>query len=261
MVAHRHSPPLGSLPTSLPSVVLATLSMLGMGAPLEARADPVRLLTFIEVRSDAATSAHALLRQYAQMLRGGVGAEPIEVQVLQQIDRPEHFVLLESSDRPELLLERERLAQPTLQSITMMLTAPLDRRLHRSFGPACASGTTETVSSADSAQSAQLSAGHEAIYVIAHLDIAGPVGDAPRAALERLSTAACHAAGNELFAVWQQSDRGNHFNLVARWSSRGAHSAFSASTAAREFREIVGPRLGSPYDERIYQPATPVSAP
>jgi quinol monooxygenase YgiN len=248
MVARRYSTSVLH-PTSLPSVLLATLWTLGAGAPLEARADAVRLLTFVEARSDAASNAQALLRQYAQAMRGD--AAPIDVQVLQQVGRPEHFVLLESSDRPDLLVERERQAQPVLESLEMLLAAPLDRRMHRSFVPPCGSGAG---GAAPLSTSARARAGRRgATYVIAHLDIAGPVGEPLRAALESLAAAACHATGNELFDVWQQIDRGNHFNLVARWSSRSALSAFAASTAAREFRATVGPRLGSPYDERIYQ--------
>ena len=201
------------------SAVLATLWVLAMSAPLEARADSAQVLTFLEVRTDAAASAGTLLRRYAQRLRGD---EPsLTARVLRQMDRPEHFLLLEASDRPELLLDRERQARPILQSVTILLTAPPDRRTHRSFVSACPSGVADA---APSAQPEKKSSGREAIYVIAHLDIAGPVSEAPRAALERLAGAACRAAGNESFDVWQQLDRGNHFNLIARWSRRRAFS-------------------------------------
>ena len=221
------------------------LSVPGTAAPLAASADPARVLTFIEVRSDAAASTEVLLHRYAQELRSDASATTAHV--LQQIDRPEHFVLIESSEQSELLAEREYHAQSILQSVGAFLTAPLDRRANHSFVPPCGPG-------AGRGSPPRASDAREAIYVVAHLDIASGASEAPRTALERLSAAACHAAGNELFEVWQQSNRGNHFNLIERWSTRQALSAFAASPAAREFRELVGPRLGSPYDERMYHP-------
>ena len=221
------------------------LSVPGTAATLAASADPARVLTFIEVRSDAVGSTEVLLHRYVQELRSD--ASTITARVLQQIDRPEHFVLLESSEQSEVLAEREHHAQSILQSLGAFLTAPLDRRAHRSFVPPCGRG-------AGRALLPRARDAGEALYVVAHLDIAGAASQAPRTALERFRAAACHAAGNELFEVWQQANRGNHFDLIARWSTRQALSAFAASPAAREFRELVGPRLGSPYDERMYQP-------
>ncbi len=210
---------------------------------IEARAEPLHSLTFIEVRSDSIERASALLREYAQALRQG--STPVDVQLLQQIERPEHFALLESADRPEPITGRERSAQPTLQSASSLFTAPLDRRTHHGFGPSCRHP-------AGAASSESPDGGHP-IYAITHLDIAGPVRPAVQAALERLATEACRTAGNERFEIWQQIERGNHFNLIALWRSRADLEAFAASVAARDFRGTVGPRLGALYDERLYR--------
>ena len=209
---------------------------------IEARAEPVRLVTFIEVRSDSVARATTLLQKYSEALHAR--DSPPEVELLHEIDRPRHFVLLESAQRPELLIEAQARGQAMLQALGPLLTAPLDRRIHRPFASACPSaGLASTAAPREGG----------AIMVVAHLDIAGGADRAGReAALERLAREACQSSGNQGFEVLQQTNRSNHFDLIARWRSRHDLDAFAASAAARAFREAVGPWLGSPYDERLY---------
>lgn len=210
---------------------------------IEARAEPVRVLTFVEVRSDSVARASTLLHEYIEALEGG--SQPLEAQLLHELDRPRRFVLLESAPSPELLRQREERGQKLLQAVAALLTAPLDRRAHHPFARSCGSGTPAA---------ALPHSGDEAIIVVAHLDIAGGADRAgPQAALEHLASEACRNSGNQRFEVWQQISRGNHFDLVARWRSRHDLDAFAASAAARAFREAVGPWLGAPYDERLYR--------
>jgi len=42
--------------------------------------------------------------------------------------------------------------------------------------------------------------------------------------------------------------------LIAAWQNRKAFDAYEDSTYARQFRDVVGPLLGSPYDDRLYVP-------
>ncbi len=72
------------------------------------------------------------------------------------------------------------------------------------------------------------------------------------AALQRIIEQARKSTGNLRFDVWQQSDRPNHFNLIAVWTSRAKFNDFAAGPAARDFRKSVASLLGSPYDERLY---------
>jgi hypothetical protein len=55
--------------------------------------------------------------------------------------------------------------------------------------------------------------------------------------------------------VRRQTDRPDHFNLVAMWTSRAKFNDFASVPAAREFRKSVASSLGSPYDERLYRRA------
>ncbi len=228
------------------------LGLLGAGALPQAHADPARFITYIEVRSDAAPRAEAILREYARALRAG--AVSSRVTVLQEIDRSERFVLLESAARAEALVALERQSQPLLQSLDPLLTAPPDRRAFRELSAGCAQRSARDGSAAAPARRARPHAMPRTLYVVTHLDIGGPMRPGPSDALALLAGAACRSPGNLRFQVWQQADRGNHFNLVEVWQRRSDVDTFAASAAARRFRNAVAPWLGSPYEERLYRP-------
>ena len=221
------------------AMTIVSLPMAGVAA--DSAAAPARVSTFIEVRTDGVERAERLLRAYAEALHAGDSAARIAL--LQETDRRERFVLLESAADSQRLLTLEMQEQPRVDSLSALLAAPLDRRTHRDFGPASAAGP-----SAEHGGSSK-----QPLYVVAHVDIAGPVSAGPQAALERVATAARGAAGNIDFEVWQQSNRGNHFNVIAEWNARPDFERFASSEAAREFRASVAPVLGSLYDERLYR--------
>lgn len=216
--------------------ILCTCWLLGTCTVGTVRADPLKELTFIEVRSNATERCRALLRHYAESLRQLTPAPA--VLVLEEAARPEKFALLEADDRADDAATAQ--GAQLLQPLTGLLTAPLDRRTHREFGDA---------------EPPPATAGPGALYVIAHLDIAPPDRAKGESALRQLASRARSSPGNLRFEVWQQTDRTNHFNIVAVWSSRGRFNDFAAGPAAREFRDSVASLLGSPYDERFYRRA------
>lgn len=205
--------------------------LLAVLAAAAAQADPLRALTFIEVRSHATERSGPVLRRYEQTVGGH------SVLVLEETARPERFALLETAPASDATADRD--AAQLSGNLSELLTAPLDRRTHREFGePARAPAATPA-----------------ALYVITHLDIAPPERGKGETALQHLAEQARHSAGNLRFEVWQQTDRSNHFNLIAAWRSREDFNNFAASAAAREFRTSVASLLGSPYDERFYRRA------
>ncbi len=215
----------------LRQLMFGGLCLLSAGVGAETGADPVRALTFIEVRSDAVDRCRALLSPALQKKPGAQHGL-----LLEELARPERFVLLEDSGAatgpagPGTRLE---------DRLDPLLAAPLDHRTHREL-------TDTAASSGDAGTNASL-------YVIAHLDLAPPERSKGEAALRQLASAARHSAGNLEFEVWQQTDRTNHFNLIAVWTDRAKFNAFADGAAAREFRKSVASLLGSPYDERLYR--------
>src|SRR5262249_17077343 len=46
----------------------------------------------------------------------------------------------------------------------------------------------------------------------------------------------------------------SHTTFLAAWRNRNAFDAYENSAYARQFRDTVGPLLGSPFDDRLYIP-------
>jgi quinol monooxygenase YgiN len=88
-----------------------------------------------------------------------------------------------------------------------------------------------------------------------HLDVF-PAGTEPTlAAAKVVAEAARKGEGNLRFDVVNSVKPPlSHSTLIAAWQSRKAFDAYEDSAYARQFRDVVGPLLGSPYDDRLYVP-------
>jgi quinol monooxygenase YgiN len=218
---------------------LFSLAMMGAATAVagsEVHAGPVWALTFIEVRIEARGHAASILRQQAQGLREQA-ASPAQIALLQEWSRPERFALLECEEQAASN-GGGREMYPATEPLMEELTAPPDRRKNREFGQVA----VVTCANTDE---------HANVYVIAHVDIAAPDHLRAEASLRQLAAAARQSAGNVRFDIWQQTDHANHFNLISGWISESQFYAFKASRMARDFRQIIGPLLDSPYDERL----------
>ena len=189
---------------------------------------PVGILTFVDVRAAASSQASALLVRAARDSRR---------ELLKEIARPDRFVLIEPNAHEPAPTEA---LPPQLDAL---LVAPPDRRTHHEFGEPAAAQTTRSA------------VAERAVYLIAHVDIGGSNQPAAQDALRAIEKAGRAGAGNLRFDVWQQTNRANHYNIIAAWRSAADLEAFEASSPAREFRKIVAPLIGSLYDERRYRRA------
>ena len=213
---------------------LALLLKFGITAGTEVSAGSVQVLTFIEVRVEARGHANGVLRQQANAPRERQ-ASPGQIIRLQEISRPERFVMLE---RETPAGGGETRALP--KDLTDDLTAPPDQRLNRVFDEA------------DAAADAQFDA-HARFYVVTHVDVTTPDRSRVESGLHKLADAARQSDGNLGFEILQQIDRPNHFNLISAWLGEFPFHTFASSAPAREFRQTIAPLLGSPYDERFFR--------
>jgi quinol monooxygenase YgiN len=193
----------------------------------EVGAGSVQTLTFIEVTVVARGHAAGVLREHANIVREHQ-ASPGRIIAMQEIARPERFVVL----------ERETPTHALTDGLTDDLTAPPDRRLNREFDNPGTAPAPQVDARAN-------------FYVVAHVDIAPQDRDGVETSLRKFAAAARRSAGNFGFEILQQTDRPNHFNLISAWLGESPFRAFEASPAAREFRQSIGLLLGSPYDERL----------
>jgi quinol monooxygenase YgiN len=164
---------------------------------------------------------------------------------MQEISRPERFLVLERATRTEstaaaILTTTTADTHALPDGLTDDLTAPPDRHLDHELDES-------TITSAP-----QLDA-RANFYVVAHLDIASQDRAGIEASLRKLAAAARRSDGNSGFEILQQTDHPNHYNLVSAWLGESPFRAFAASATAREFRQTIAPLLGSPYDERLFR--------
>ena len=141
---------------------------------------------------------------------------------------------------PDVLTGRGQGTRALVESLTDDLTAPPDQRLNRELDEIAAAPSPRVDSRAS-------------FYVVTHVDIAPPDQSRIEIALRKLATAARQSDGNLGFEILQQIDRPNHFNLISAWIGESPFRTFTSSTAAQQFRQTVGPLLGSPYDERLFR--------
>ena len=213
-------------------LALALLLTCGVTPGAEIKAGSVAAITFIEARVEVRGHAGSVLRQQAN-------ASHEQVISLQEISRPERFVVLER-EPPDVLTARGRGTRALIESLTDDLIAPPDQRSNREFDEI----TTAPGQRVDARAN---------FYVVTHVDIAPPDQSQIETALRKLAAAARQSNGNLGFEILQQIDRPNHFNLISAWIGESPFRTFTSSTAARQFRQTVGPLLGSPYDERLFR--------
>ena len=93
----------------------------------------------------------------------------------------------------------------------------------------------------------------DALYAVLHLDVFPPGLVATLEATRAVAAAARSGSGNFRYEVTQSVKPPiSHTNLLSAWKSLEDFNAWQVSPEARQFRDTVGPLLGSPYEERLY---------
>lgn len=195
------------------------------------------VVTYIEVSPSSVEQASGLISAEVEAGRGDAGNLLLEA--LQRIDRPNHFVLLETWTSPEAQLSHRDSARKTAfrEALAPLLYSPYDERLHMEM----VADTRYTEPTAD------------AVYAVTHVDVTPNNVEPAREHLQTLAAASLAEAGNERFEVLVQSNRMNHFSVVERWENADAQLQHIDAAHSREFRSSVYPLSGALYDERLYR--------
>jgi quinol monooxygenase YgiN len=196
---------------------------------------PAVVVTYIEVAPSAEAEAASLLKTVAAASRKEAGN--LRFEVLQQIERPNHFAILEAwTDGKAFESHGAAAATKTFRDkLTPLRTGPYDERpcVALSLGAIQAAGA------------------RGAIYVVTHVDVTGNFKDETIVALAKLAENGRKSA--ERFEVWQQGNRANHFTVNEIWKTEAALDAHLTAAATRAFREALGPKNGALYDDRRYK--------
>lgn len=213
----------------------------GVAAPARAQqaaAEAVYVVSYLEVMPSAERTAVGLLRQYRDASRKDEGN--LGVDVLQRIDRPHHFAIVETW-KAASSFEMHKAAAPTKslhEKLQPLRVSPYDERTHSGL----AIGSTPDAPAG------------AAIHVVTHVDIVPPGQTEAREALKELAAASRTEEGNVRFDVLQ-GVRQNHFTVLETWQTQKGLEAHMMAAHTKHLREQAG-RLapnGSPYDERLYR--------
>ena len=72
------------------------------------------------------------------------------------------------------------------------------------------------------------------------------------ALLDKLAADARQSSGVVSFKILREATRANHFIILGVWKDMQSFEAYSGAETTRAFRQAFQPKLGGPFDERIY---------
>lgn len=90
------------------------------------------------------------------------------------------------------------------------------------------------------------------VYVVTHLDIMPNFAAQANELLRGFATATREDADLMRYDLLLQDARTNHFAVIEVWRSREAFEAHAGHPHSVEFRQKLGPMLGSPFDVRLH---------
>jgi quinol monooxygenase YgiN len=205
-------------------------------AQAQSESDAIYGVTALDVAPGAERQGVAVLRQYrdgAVKQTGNAG-----VTLLQETGRPNRFVIYEAWKEQAAYDANEKAAHSAelRDKLKAIGAVPYDRRAYH----AIALGPSQP-------------AGPGAVYLHLHLDVF-PAGIEPTlAAAKAVAEAARKDDGNLHYDVVRSvKPPQSHTTFLAAWRDLKAFDAYESSVSARQFRDTVGPLLGSPFDDRLY---------
>jgi quinol monooxygenase YgiN len=233
------APSFQSLAPCIMGLALLLAVAAGPAARAQSGSNAVYGVTSLDVAPSAAGEGVALLKQYRDATLKQAGN--LGVTLLQEVDWPNRFVIYEGW-KDHAAMDANEKAAHTAQlrdKLKPIAGAPYDRRDYEviSVGPAHAA------------------AGGDTVYMQLHLDVFPPGIDATLAAAKAVAEAARKGEGNLQYDIVKSIQAPmSHTTFIAAWQNRKAFDAYEMSAYAKQFRDAVGPLLGSPFDDRLYRP-------
>jgi len=195
-------------------------------------------VSYVEVATSGASrnAAIAAMKDYMTASRKESGF--VRYELFEQADRPGHFVAIETWQEQKAFDARNASLQKQLAtSLQALRTSDIDQRPYKTLTSARAASTNK-----------------QTVFVITHID----VSPSPQVAslVQRLAADSRNDEGNLRFDVLLHTMRSNHFTVIEAWRDRKALEAHAAAAHTRQYRDELGPFLGSPLDERIFESVT-----
>jgi quinol monooxygenase YgiN len=222
---------------------LGAALVLGLSANSTARAqaasDAIYGVTTLDVSPGATAQGVFLLKQYRDAALKQAGNQGVDL--LQEMDWPNRFIIYEAWKDQAAYDGNEKAAHTAelRDKLKAIANSPYDRRNYSviSVGPAGAA------------------TGADAVYMQLHLDVFPPGIEATLAAEKQVAEAMRRVEGTLRYDVVRSvKPPTSHTTVLAAWQNRKAFDDYEMSAYGRQFRNTVGPLLGSPFDDRLYTP-------
>jgi quinol monooxygenase YgiN len=213
------------------------LSLQGQRAEAQEAAQPVYIVTYVEVAPNAAAEARKLFLGYVNDARKASGASQIDA--VQRVSDPGHFALIEQW---QSLAAKQAFAgtEPVAKfraALNPLQSAAYDERVHAALSV----GPSKPLTG-------------DSIVILTHVDVVPTQVEPGTAKVKAFVEEGRSAPGNLRFDDVIQANRKNHFTVIEAWNSASDKNAWISSKAARTFREELQPMSGALYDERAYKP-------
>jgi quinol monooxygenase YgiN len=218
------------------AVTMAGLLSLGQSAFAQDAAQPVYIVTYMEVAPNAASEARQLVLAYANEARKASGA--VQVDALARISDPGHFALIEQwqSQGAKQAFAATDPVTKFRAALNPLQSAAYDERIHSAL-----SVSPSTPASGDP------------VVILTHVDVVPTQVEPGTAKVKSFVEQGRSAKGNRRFDDVVQLTRKNHFTVIESWDSLADKNAWISTKTARAFREELQPMSGALYDERAYK--------
>lgn len=202
-----------------------------------AQGGAVYVATYVDVMPNSVAPGAALLQHYRDASRKEDGN--LRFDVLQEIDRPNRFAIVEAWRDKAALDAHVKVAGTTQfrDKLKAIQNAPYDERITNGIY----AGQGKSPNRAG------------AIYVLTHVDVLPAGKDDCMAMLKAMSADTPNDPGNISYEALQQANRANHFTVVEQWADRKGLDGHAEAAHTRAFREKLSPLAGALYDERFYK--------
>jgi quinol monooxygenase YgiN len=209
---------------------------LGQSAFAQDAAQPVYIVTYMEVAPNAASEARQLVLAYANEARKASGA--VQVDALARISDPGHFALIEQwqSQGAKQAFAATDPVTKFRAALNPLQSAAYDERIHSAL-----SVSPSTPASGDP------------VVILTHVDVVPTQVEPGTAKVKSFVEQGRSAKGNRRFDDVVQLTRKNHFTVIESWDSLADKNAWISTKTARAFREELQPMSGALYDERAYK--------
>ena len=217
-------------------MIMAGLLADGSTALAQDAAQPVYIVTYIEIAPNSAAEARKLILGYVADAKQAPGA--VQIEALQRISDPSHFGLIEQW-QSQSAKQAFAATDPVVKfraTLAPLQSAAYDERIHAAFsvGP-------------------MTPASGDPVVVMTHVDIIPTQVEAGTAMVKSFVEQGRGTAGNRRFDDLVQSSRKNHFTIVESWDGPVDKSTWISAPVARTFRQQLQPISGGLYDERAYR--------